>query len=211
MMGQITGETPRLWTGSVIGTDLADRGIDPTTDRDRRRVVVFPRGPRQGDLGVRRCCLRPGGDLCRYLRVSVRAGHPLSVTTCERIASRSAEGTPPYHLATAKIQLTAAAVLAISLFERGPCAVNIESAPGALIRRDEVEVAVLGAGNGSCAVAFDWAQHGHNVRLFATAEYPGEVAAIAGRGELVSTGELSGAAPISYADMTPDAPYLAPI
>jgi predicted dinucleotide-binding enzyme len=23
--------------------------------------------------------------------------------------------------------------------------------------------AVLGAGNGGCAVAFDWAQHGHNV------------------------------------------------
>jgi 2-polyprenyl-6-methoxyphenol hydroxylase-like FAD-dependent oxidoreductase len=37
-----------------------------------------------------------------------------------------------------------------------------------------VEVAVLGAGNGGCAVAFDWAQHGHNVRLFATAEYPGD-------------------------------------
>ena len=62
-----------------------------------------------------------------------------------------------------------------------------------------MEVAVLGAGNGGCAVAFDWAQHGHNVRLFAAAEYPGEVAAIAERGEIVSTGELSGAAPISYA------------
>jgi opine dehydrogenase len=62
-----------------------------------------------------------------------------------------------------------------------------------------VEVAVLGAGNGGCAVAFDWAQHGHNVRLFATAEYPGEVPVIAQRDEIVSTGELSGAAPISYA------------
>ena len=62
-----------------------------------------------------------------------------------------------------------------------------------------MEVAVLGAGNGGCAVAFDWAQHGHNVRLFAAAEYPGEVAAIAERGEIVSTGELSGSAPISYA------------
>jgi opine dehydrogenase len=37
------------------------------------------------------------------------------------------------------------------------------------------------------------------VRLFATADYPGEVATIAERGEIVSTGELSGAAPISYA------------
>jgi opine dehydrogenase len=62
-----------------------------------------------------------------------------------------------------------------------------------------VEVAVLGAGNGGCAVAFDWAQHGHNVRLFATAEYPGEVPAIAERGEILSTGALSGVAPISYA------------
>ena len=62
-----------------------------------------------------------------------------------------------------------------------------------------MEVAVLGVGNGGCAVAFDWAQHGHNVRLFATAEYPGEVQAIAERGEIVSTGELSGMAPISYA------------
>ena len=41
-----------------------------------------------------------------------------------------------------------------------------------------MEVAVLGAGNGGCAVAFDWAQHGHDVRLFATADYPGEVPAI---------------------------------
>ena len=74
-----------------------------------------------------------------------------------------------------------------------------------------MEVAVLGAGNGGCAVAFDWAQHGHNVRLFATAEYPGEVQAIVERGEIVSTGELRAWRQSPTPDMTPDLPYLAPI
>jgi glycine/D-amino acid oxidase-like deaminating enzyme len=36
-----------------------------------------------------------------------------------------------------------------------------------------MRVAVLGAGNGGCGVAFDWAQHGHQVSLFNFPEFPG--------------------------------------
>ena len=35
-----------------------------------------------------------------------------------------------------------------------------------------MKVAVLGSGNGGCAVAFDWAQHGHEVSLFAPPRVP---------------------------------------
>jgi opine dehydrogenase len=62
-----------------------------------------------------------------------------------------------------------------------------------------VEVAVLGAGNGGCAVAYDWARAGHTVRLCATREYPGETTAVGERGEIVCTGHEAGTAPIAYA------------
>ena len=126
-------------------------------------------------LGLDRRPRLPARVRLRLSRIRIRSSLPRRAP--HRCARRSSSRPPPGSLEP----------------------VTIESASGALIRRDEVEVAVLGAGNGGCAVAFDWAQHGHNVRLFATAEYPGEVAAIAERGEIVSTGELSGAAPISYA------------
>ena len=62
-----------------------------------------------------------------------------------------------------------------------------------------MNVAVLGSGNGGCAVAFDWAQHGHEVRLFDFEHFPANVAAIAAQGGLRSSGQLEGFETIAYA------------
>ncbi len=62
-----------------------------------------------------------------------------------------------------------------------------------------MKVAVLGAGSGGCGVAFDWAQHGHQVHLYSSDEHTGEVAAISDRGGITSKGVLTGFAPIDYA------------
>jgi opine dehydrogenase len=62
-----------------------------------------------------------------------------------------------------------------------------------------MKVAVLGSGNGGCAVAFDCAQHGHAVSLFDFAEFPDSVRAIRERGGIDSEGELSGFAPMAQA------------
>jgi opine dehydrogenase len=62
-----------------------------------------------------------------------------------------------------------------------------------------MQVAVLGAGNGGCAVAYDWARAGHQVRLFAAEDYPGETPTIGDRGEIVCTGQQAGRVPIAYA------------
>ena len=42
-----------------------------------------------------------------------------------------------------------------------------------------MRVAVLGAGNGGVASAFDFAQHGHEVSLYAPAQYSDNTVAIA--------------------------------
>ena len=62
-----------------------------------------------------------------------------------------------------------------------------------------MKVAVLGSGNGGCAVAFDWAQHGHDVGLFDFERFPANLAAIAARGGIRSSGQLEGFAEIDYA------------
>ena len=62
-----------------------------------------------------------------------------------------------------------------------------------------MKVAVLGSGNGGCAVAFDWAQHGHAVGLFDFERFPANLAAIAARGGIRSSGQLEGFAEIDYA------------
>ena len=41
-----------------------------------------------------------------------------------------------------------------------------------------MRVAVLGAGNGGLAAAFDFAQHGHEVSLYATPEFGTNVVAV---------------------------------
>ena len=55
-----------------------------------------------------------------------------------------------------------------------------------------MHVAVLGSGNGGCAAAFDFAQHGHTVNVFDFEAFPVNIAAIAAKGGLSSEGDLSG-------------------
>ena len=61
-----------------------------------------------------------------------------------------------------------------------------------------MRVAVLGAGNGGVAAAFDFAQHGHEVSLCATPEFGTNVVAVNEAGGIYASGDLEGFAPIRY-------------
>ena len=65
-------------------------------------------------------------------------------------------------------------------------------------------VTVVGSGNGGLAAAFDFAQHGHTVRLFDTAHFPEHVAEVASSGGIHATGELEGFAKIDYSGHDPE-------
>lgn len=62
-----------------------------------------------------------------------------------------------------------------------------------------MKVAVLGSGNGACAIAFEWAQAGHTVSMFDFDQFPATIAAVAATGGIRADGELEGFAPIAYA------------
>ena len=62
-----------------------------------------------------------------------------------------------------------------------------------------MHVTVIGAGNGGMASAFDFAQHGHDVALFAPPHYGDNVVAVAEAGGIRASGDLEGFAPIRYA------------
>ena len=62
-----------------------------------------------------------------------------------------------------------------------------------------MRVAVLGAGNGGIASAFDFAQHGHEVSLFAPPEFDANVIAVDRAGGITASGDLEGFASIRYA------------
>ncbi|MGK7297366.1 MAG: NAD/NADP octopine/nopaline dehydrogenase family protein [Candidatus Wenzhouxiangella sp. M2_3B_020] len=62
-----------------------------------------------------------------------------------------------------------------------------------------MKIAVLGAGAGGIAVAFDCANHGHEVRLFDFPQFDENIEAIAERGEITAEGDISGSAAIAYA------------
>ncbi|HEY6887762.1 MAG TPA: NAD/NADP octopine/nopaline dehydrogenase family protein [Solirubrobacter sp.] len=62
-----------------------------------------------------------------------------------------------------------------------------------------MRVAVLGAGNGGVASAFDFAQHGHEVSLYAPPEFGSHLAAIDAAGGITAHGDLEGFAPVRYA------------
>jgi len=62
-----------------------------------------------------------------------------------------------------------------------------------------MRVAVLGAGNGGVASAFDFARHGHEVSLYAPPEFGTNVVAVDKAGGIASRGDLEGFAPIRYA------------
>ena len=61
-----------------------------------------------------------------------------------------------------------------------------------------MRVAVLGAGNGGVASAFDFAQHGHDVSLYARADHGDNIVTVAEAGGIPATGDLEGFAPVRY-------------
>ncbi|MDJ0938725.1 MAG: NAD/NADP octopine/nopaline dehydrogenase family protein [Woeseiaceae bacterium] len=62
-----------------------------------------------------------------------------------------------------------------------------------------MQIAVLGAGAGGTAMAFDCADHGHDVRLFDFSEFPDNIAAIAADGGIHADGDIGGYAKIALA------------
>src|SRR6478609_9153862 len=62
-----------------------------------------------------------------------------------------------------------------------------------------MRVAVLGAGNGGVASAFDFAQHGHDVSLYATPEFASNTVPVQEAGGITAMGDLEGFAAIRYA------------
>ncbi len=62
-----------------------------------------------------------------------------------------------------------------------------------------MKVAVLGSGNGGCAVAFDHAMHDHDVRLFDFGTFPVNIKSIHQQGGIYAEGKLEGFAPVEYA------------
>jgi len=61
-----------------------------------------------------------------------------------------------------------------------------------------MNIAVLGAGNGGCAVAFDCAAHGHQVRLFDFEQFPASIQAVQKNGGIHCEGVLEGFQPMAY-------------
>ena len=62
-----------------------------------------------------------------------------------------------------------------------------------------MNIAVLGSGNGGCAVAFDCAACGHQVRLFDFEQFPASIQAVQSNGGIHCEGELEGFQPVAYA------------
>jgi len=61
-----------------------------------------------------------------------------------------------------------------------------------------MQIAVLGAGAGGTAVAFDCASHGHDVRIFDFDQFPDNIAKMAKQGGINAEGDISGMGPIAY-------------
>ena len=61
-----------------------------------------------------------------------------------------------------------------------------------------MNVTVVGSGNGGLATAFDFAFHGHAVRVFDTPHFPDHVAEVAAAGGIHAVGVVKGFAPIDY-------------
>ncbi len=62
-----------------------------------------------------------------------------------------------------------------------------------------MKIAVLGAGNGGCAVAADWALAGFRVSLFDFDAFPENIQAINQQGGIFAEGDVSGFASVEYA------------
>ena len=62
-----------------------------------------------------------------------------------------------------------------------------------------MNIAVLGSGNGGCAVAFDCAAHGHQVSLFDFEQFPASIQAVQANGGIHCQGVIEGFQPVGYA------------
>jgi len=62
-----------------------------------------------------------------------------------------------------------------------------------------MNIAVLGSGNGGCAVAFDCAARGHRVKLFDFAQFPSTIRAVQDNGGIYCEGVLEGFQALAYA------------
>ncbi|HWQ29548.1 MAG TPA: NAD/NADP octopine/nopaline dehydrogenase family protein [Negativicutes bacterium] len=62
-----------------------------------------------------------------------------------------------------------------------------------------MKIAVLGSGNGGCAVAFDCAKNGHEVSIFDFESFPANINAIRENGGICSEGQLEGFQKVAYA------------
>ena len=62
-----------------------------------------------------------------------------------------------------------------------------------------MKIAVLGAGAGGTAIAFDCAFHGHEVRLFDFPQFPENIRGIDEKKRIDAEGDISGSAKIAYA------------
>jgi opine dehydrogenase len=62
-----------------------------------------------------------------------------------------------------------------------------------------MNIAVLGSGNGGCAVAFDCAAHGHQVTLFDFEQFPDSIKAVQNNGGIHCEGILEGFQPVASA------------
>lgn len=62
-----------------------------------------------------------------------------------------------------------------------------------------MKIAVLGSGNGGLAIAFEWAQAGHEVSLFDFEQFDATIPHVAAAGGISADGELSGFQALAYA------------
>ena len=62
-----------------------------------------------------------------------------------------------------------------------------------------MKVAVLGSGNGGCAVAYDFAAEGYDVFMYDFEEFSANIEAISQKGGIEATGDLEGFQEIKYA------------
>lgn len=62
-----------------------------------------------------------------------------------------------------------------------------------------MKIAILGSGNGGCAVAADCALHGNDVRIFDFKQFSINIDAISKAKGIVATGQVEGFAPVNYA------------
>jgi opine dehydrogenase len=61
----------------------------------------------------------------------------------------------------------------------------------------DMNVAVIGSGNGGMAVGFCWAQHGHRVAVYSPAEYADNIDAVRAKGGSSSAAEVRKALPVA--------------